>query len=367
MKISDIRIQLVHIPLAIPFRTALREVTAMDNVLVTIVTDDGQQGYGSAAPATVITGETIASITGGVEHIRDCLIGMELQPYELLLGRLNSCLIGNNSAKAAVDIAIHDLLARSYSVPLHTFLGGPVREVETDITISLDAPDAMAAKSCERLAEGFTTLKIKVGNDPALDIERLIRINEQTAGKCGIRIDANQGWNAKEAVRVGEELERHGVEIELMEQPVPASDYEGLRHVRNNLPFPVYADESVFTPQNAQQLIEMRAVDGINIKLMKCGGIHNAVKIAAIAETAQIPCMIGSMMESAVSVTAAAHLAASRTIIGKFDLDSPLFCAVNPANGGLSYSGSTIVLPDSPGLGIGSLKSIEEVNSSIPS
>ena len=140
-----------------------------------------------------------------------------------------------------------------------------------------------------------------------------------------------------------------------MEQPVKADDFAGLKFVRDNVPFPVYADESIFSPVDAMKLIEMEAVDGINIKLMKCGGIYNALKIAAIAETANIPCMIGSMMECSVSVTAAAHLATSRTIIDRFDLDAPLFCANNPAEGGISYKGRTIALPDGSGLGITSV------------
>ncbi len=153
-------------------------------------------------------------------------------------------------------------------------------------------------------------------------------------------------------MQVGKELERRGIAIELMEQPVPARDYAGLRYVRDNVAFPVYADESVFSPQDALKLIEMNAVDGLNIKLMKCGGIYNALKIAAIAETAAIPCMIGSMMESHVSVSAAAHLAAGRTIIGRCDLDAALFCSINPAQGGISYQGSRVIIPDAPGLGI---------------
>ncbi|MCF6239114.1 MAG: hypothetical protein L3J79_09970, partial [Candidatus Marinimicrobia bacterium] len=144
-------------------------------------------------------------------------------------------------------------------------------------------------------------------------------------------------------------------DIELMEQPVPAHDFEGLRYVRENVSMPVYADESIFSPHDALTLVSMNAVDGLNIKLMKCGGIYNALKIVAIAETAGIPCMIGSMMESHISVAAAAHLAASRTVIKRYDLDAPLFCSFNPAVGGISYQGSKVCFSDAPGLGIESI------------
>jgi L-alanine-DL-glutamate epimerase-like enolase superfamily enzyme len=220
------------------------------------------------------------------------------------------------------------------------------------MTVSLDSPEKMIEDALAAKKRGFTTLKIKVGGDPLLDIDRLQMIRDGVGNELALRIDANQGWNAKQAVRVARELERRNITIELMEQPVPANDYEGLRYVRDNVSVPVYGDESVFSPRDALELVSMKAVDGLNIKLMKCGGIYNALKIAAIAEAAGIPCMIGSMMECNISVTAAAHLAASRTIIGKYDLDAALFCSVQPAQGGIRYDGPSIRYDDSPGLGL---------------
>lgn len=352
MNIKNITTSVVHIPLNTTFKTALRTVNSMDNVLVTVETAEGLEGFGSAAPATVITGETVGSICAGIEYIRENLAGMETSCYEALFQKLNNCIIGNMSAKAAVDMALHDLIAKSLGIPLYRFLGGPVREVTSDITISLDDPKIMGTKSLERTAEGFSTLKIKVGGNPDSDIARLRTIREAVGEDIRIRIDANQGWTPKQAVQIAEDISKTGIGIELMEQPVKADDLDGLKFVRENVPFPVYADESAFSPKDALRLIEMQAVDGINIKLMKCGGIYNALKIAAIAETANIPCMIGSMMESAVSVTAAAHLGASKKVIDKFDLDSPLFCSINPADGGIQYAGNTIKFDAEPGLGI---------------
>ncbi|OEU47852.1 MAG: dipeptide epimerase [Desulfobulbaceae bacterium S3730MH12] len=352
MKITGIKSQVVSIPLVTTFKTALRSIDQIENIIVTVLTDSGQVGFGSAAPVAVITGETVSSIIGGIEHIGDSLSGMEIADWENIFQRLNSCIIGNMSAKAAVDMAIYDLLAKSLDIPLYRLLGGMTCNVETDITVSIDTPEKMIAESKERLGRGFDTLKIKVGGDPELDIRRLELIQEAVGSETRIRIDANQGWSAKEAVQVGRELERRGVVIELMEQPVPARDFEGMRYVRDNVAFPVYADESVFSPRDALELIGMNAVDGLNIKLMKCGGIYNGLKIASIAETAGIPCMIGSMMECHISVSAAAHLAASRTVIDKYDLDAPLFCSTNPASGGISYQGSRVCFSDDPGLGI---------------
>jgi L-Ala-D/L-Glu epimerase len=350
MKITDIRCSRISIPLNRTFKTALRTVDHIDNLLVTVTTDSSLTGFGGAAPTAVITGETIGSIEAAVFHIRDQLLGMDLRRSEELFQRLNRCIIGNTSAKAAVDMALFDLLAKSLDIPLYQLLGGMIREIETDITISLDSTEKMLAESRERAEEGFTIFKIKVGGKVEEDIDRLQRIHETVAVR--LRIDANQGWTAKEAVTVGRELARRGIDIELMEQPVGAADYHGLAWVRERLVCPVYADESLFSPQDALRLVTMAAVDGLNIKLMKCGGIYNALKIVAIAEAAGIPCMIGSMMESHVSVTAAAHLAASRAVISRFDLDAPFFCRHNPAVGGISYQGAKVVFAAGPGLGI---------------
>ena len=352
MKITAINIQVVSIPLVTTFKTALRSVDQIENILVTITTDTDLVGFGGAAPTAVITGETVSSISGAIEHIRDHIVGMSLAESENIFQQLNRCIVGNTSAKAAVDMAIYDLLAKELSIPLYQLLGGMVSTVETDTTVSIDTPEKMMTESKEKMNAGFDILKIKVGGNPELDIKRLQSVREAIGSEVRIRIDANQGWNPKEAVQVGQELVRTGVNIELMEQPVPARDFDGLRYVRENVSMPVYADESVFSPQDALDLVSMKAVDGLNIKLMKCGGIYNALKIAAIAETAGIPCMIGSMMESNVSVTAAAHLAASRTIISRYDLDAPLFWSINPAVGGISYQGSRVCFSNTPGLGI---------------
>lgn len=352
MKITGINTEHITIPLNTVFKTALRSVDTLENVLVTVITDSELVGFGSAAPTTVITGETTASITGAIEVIGTSITGMDLADHELIFQRLNRCIIGNNSAKAAVDMALHDLLAKSLQIPLYQLLGGIAQPLETDITISLNDIETMVADSRQRISEGFNILKIKVGNDPQLDIERLDQIHQAVGDQVTIRIDANQGWSAKEAVHVASELVRRNIPIELMEQPVTARGWSDLAFVRNHSPMPVYADESVFSPRDALELIRIDGVDGINIKLMKCGGIYNAKKIAAIADAASIPCMIGSMMECHISVTAAAHLATATSNITRYDLDAPLFCSRNPATGGLAYRGAEIVLPAGPGLGI---------------
>ena len=222
MKIRRITTDLVTIPLKQAFRTALRTVDTLENVLVSVETDNGLTGYGSGAPTAVITGETVGSIEAAIAHLAGALEGLDLRQHELVFQRLNNCLVGNSSAKAAVDMALHDLLAKSLGIPLYRLLGGPIQSLKTDITISLDTIDKMVEDSRVRHGEGFTILKVKVGNNPDLDIERLEQIYRAVGSEVSLRIDANQGWQPKEAVHVGREIARRGIPVELMEQPVAA-------------------------------------------------------------------------------------------------------------------------------------------------
>ena len=256
MNITNISAQAITIPLTTTFTTSLRSTNKVDCVVVKVQTDNGQTGYGSGSPVPVITGETVSSVMGAIDFIAGQLIGMPLENSELLFQKLNSCIIGSTSAKAAIDMAIYDLLAKSLEIPLYQLLGGKSQELTTDITISLASPEEMVAECKKRVKEGFTIVKIKVGGDPKTDIERLIKIHESCTGKILIRIDANQGWTAKEAVYVCRELERAKVPIDLIEQPVAANDIAGMRFVRENTLFPVFADESIFSPTDALTLIE---------------------------------------------------------------------------------------------------------------
>ncbi len=364
MKITSIEIAGFTNKLTTTFKTALRTLDQVESVAVLIRTDTGQTGIGAASPTGVITGETTASIRGAIQHIGQQIRGRDPRKSEEFFQVLRSCLVGNNSAKAAVDMAVFDLLGKHYNEPVWRLLGGGHNRLTTDITISLNSPGEMVEESLIAVKKGFDVLKIKVGNDIDLDIERLGQIRSAVGKEIKIRVDANQGWRAKEAVRAIDRLQQSGVDLELVEQPVNRDDLEGLQYVTQNSKVPIIADESVFTPEDVIRLIRMKAVDGINIKLMKCGGIHNALKMAAIAETAGLSCMVGSMMESFVGVTAAVHFAAARSVITRYDLDAPLFLAENNVKGGISYQNATISLAEAPGLGIEEILDLDfETNS----
>ena len=353
MKIVDIQTDEIFIPLATPFKTALRTVSSVEDVVVKITADDGRVGYGEAPPTGVITGDTKGSILSAVnEFIRPALLGMDIAELDAVMARLDSCILKNTSAKAAVDMALYDLWGKLYGAPLYRLLGGARRELETDITISVNPVEEMVRDSLAAVERGYRILKVKVGKEGLKDIERIQAIRQAVGPQVAIRVDANQGWTAKQAVRIITAMEDRGLAIDLVEQPVKAHDLEGMRQVTRAVYTPILADESVFSPEDAVTIIQTGAADLLNIKLMKTGGIHNALRICAVAETYGVECMIGCMLESKLAVTAGAHLAAARGVITRADLDGPSLCRTDPFEGGPDFLESRIVMNDAPGLGI---------------
>ena len=265
---------------------------------------------------------------------------------------MQGALVHNGSAKAAVDIALWDLYGKSLGVPVYRMLGGNRRQITTDITISVNDPEEMARDAREAVRRGYDTLKVKVGVDPSLDVERLSAVRKAAGPDVRLRIDANQAWRPREAVRILNEMQARGLGLELVEQPVAAQDLEGLAYVTRHSDVPVLADESVFSPRDALTVMQTHAADLINIKLMKCGGLTNALRIASAAEIYGVECMLGCMLEAKISVNAAVHLACARDIITKIDLDGPVLCSEDPILGGARFDEKDITVSDAPGLGI---------------
>ncbi|RDY23802.1 dipeptide epimerase [Romboutsia maritimum] len=356
MKITEINIGKISVPLRTPFKTALRTVNSVEDIIVEIKTDTGNIGYGEAAPTGVITGDTTKAIIGAIEdHIKKTIIGMDIENLEEILISLNTCVLKNTSAKAAVDIAIYDLYGQLYNAPVYKLLGGYRKEITTDITISVNEPEEMAKDSLDAINRGYDTLKIKVGKDSYKDLERIKAIRKAVGYDINLRIDANQGWKPKEAVKILRSMEDEGLNIEFVEQPVIAHDIEGLKFVTDNISIPVLADESIFSPRDALNILQNRAADFINIKLMKTGGIYNALKICSLAQIYGVECMIGCMLEAKVSVNAAVHLACAKSIITKIDLDGPVLCSKDPVNGGVIFDNRNISVSNEPGFGVKSI------------
>ena len=353
MKITEVRLGLISVPLRVPFKTALRSVSSVEDVIVEIHTDTGAVGYGEAPPTGVITGDTTGAIIGAIrDHIAKTIIGRDVDDFEDLMIALNACIQKNTSAKAAVDMALWDLYGQLYKIPVYKLMGGAKKSIVTDITISVNDPEEMVRDALNAIDRGYDCLKVKVGIDPELDVARLAAVREAVGKDVKLRIDANQAWNAKQAVRILDQMQEKGLDIEFVEQPVPAADLEGMQYVTRHASVPVLADESVFSPADALRIMQTGAADFVNIKLMKCGGITNALRIAAAAEVYGVECMIGCMLEAKISVNAAVELACAKKIITKIDLDGPVLCSEDHILGGAVFDEKNITVSDAPGMGI---------------
>ncbi len=360
MKITEIRLAKISVPLRVPFKTALRTVNSVEDVIVEIHTDSGLVGYGEAPPTGAITGDTTGAIVGALrDHIIPNLVGQEIDEFEPLMKRLQISVVHNTSAKAAADIALYDLYGQMLGAPVYKLLGASRKQITTDITISVNPPEEMARDALVALERGYDTLKIKVGIDPTLDVARLAAVRNAVGPYIRLRIDANQAWTPKQAVKLLNQMQDRGLDIELVEQPVAGRDFEGLKYVTERSYVPVMADESVFSAEDAMKIMQMGAADLVNIKLMKCGGLYNALKIASAAEVYGVECMIGCMLEAKVSVNAAVHLACAKSVITKVDLDGPVLCSEDPIDGGSVFNEKIITVSDAPGLGIAGIQGLK--------
>ncbi len=363
MKITEVRLGMISVPLRVPFKTALRTVNSVEDVVVEIRTDTGAVGYGEAPPTGAITGDTTGAIIGALQdHLVKSIVGRDVDDFEDLMKVVQKCVVHNTSAKAAVDMALWDLYGQLYKIPVYKMLGGCRKQIVTDITISVNDPEEMARDAINAIERGYETLKVKVGANPALDVARLAAVRKAIGPDYQIRIDANQAWTPKQAVRILNQMQDQGLDIEFVEQPVAARDFEGMKYVTERSWVPVLADESVFSPDDALKIMQMGAADLVNIKLMKCGGLYNALKIASAAEVYGVECMIGCMLEAKISVNAAVHLACAKQIITKIDLDGPVLCSEDPVLGGAVFNEKIITVSDEPGLGIKGVEGIRYLN-----
>ena len=353
MKITEVRLGKISVPLRTPFKTALRTVCSVEDVIVEIHTDDGGIGYGEAPPTGPITGDTTGAIIGAIQdHIAKSIIGMDVDDFEDVMQKVQKSIVGNTSAKAAVDMALWDLYGQKYGIPVYKLMGGARKNITTDITISVNDPETMVRDSLIALDRGYDCLKMKVGINPEMDVARLKAVRQAVGNDVTIRIDANQAWTPKQAVKILNAMQEQGLQIELVEQPVHAHDLEGMKYVTERSYVPVLADESLYSPADAATILRMGAADLLNIKLMKCGGLYNALKICTMAEVYGVEGMIGCMLEAKISVNAAVHLACAKKVITKVDLDGPVLCSEDPILGGAVFNEKDITVSDAPGLGI---------------
>lgn len=351
--ISAVRCHRLTAVLHTPFVTALRSATTVETTVVEIHTADGLRGFGEAPQVWRVTGESLAGAEACIAGpLADVVTGRSADDLHDLLVEIAGAVVGNFGAKAAVDVALHDLAARRLGISLPRLLGTSRHRVETDVTISAGDAERLGADAEKRIAEGFSVLKLKVGTDAATDLERVEAVRQAVGPHVAIRVDANQGWTPRQAITVIRALEDSGVGVEFVEQPVAATDLDGLAVVTAAVDTPIMADESCFGLRDLSALIERGAADLVNVKLAKCGGLRVASAMLELAAAHGVGCIVGSMMEGPIGVGAAASLVAASGTTAVSDLDAPWWAATSPVIGGLGYDAGTVVLPDAPGLGI---------------
>jgi o-succinylbenzoate synthase len=349
MKLKSCDIFRVLIPLVQPFVIASATQRAYEGVLLRLRTTDGLEGWGEAAPSPIVTAETPDGVAANLASARRHILAIDPLETEKALDSVSRRLRGS-SALAAVDIALHDLKGQHYAAPLHHLLGGFRSDIETSMTISIRDGTETLRQAEELVRKGFRALKLKIGTDPGRDIARVRLLRSCLGSRVKLRLDANQGYTAADALRVLRAV--YGCEVDFCEQPVPMDDLKGMAKVSAGSPVPVMADESVRGPEDLLRIIRMKAASMVNLKLMKAGGLHRARMMAAVAESAGMPCQIGCMIETRIGVTAATHLALASRGIGFADLDGHLHLASDPCQGGVFTSGGLNRLAPGAGLGL---------------
>ncbi len=306
-------------------------------IWVRLVDHDGVEGWGEAAPARIYgesTETVLASLQNYAEHL-------SASPFHLedIERQWETQMRLNPAARCALSAALHDLMGKKLGVPVYQLWGlNPARAPRSTFTIGIDTAEKLRQKVLE--AEEYPILKIKLGTDRDLEILKTIR--ELTPKE--LRVDANTGWNTKQAIRMLPVLEEFGVTV--LEQPLPAEDLDGLAQVTRHSRIPVIADESCLVAADIPRLVGK--VDGINIKLAKCGSLREALRMIAIARAHHLMVMVGCMIESSIAITAAAHFTPLVDIV---DLDGAALLANDPFQGA-TIAGGQVRLPTGPGLGL---------------
>ncbi len=353
MRITGIEVTPIDLKLQTPLTVAYGTYPVLEYALLKVITDGGTVGLGEASPDPEVTGETRAGVVSALESLSGYLCGKDPVDVEATIAHCLQTIPAYPAAIAAVDMALRDLAGKASRLPLYRMLGGRSREaVNLYPVIPLDTPAAMATMAATFCGMGMPTLKLKLGSDPSLDLERLAAVRAACGTGTRLRLDINQGWkDAATAIRVIRAFDHAG--IDWIEQPVAAADIDGFAEVSAAFDTPIMADESCHNPADALRIAKSGAAGMINIKLMKCGGIGEALKMLAIAEAAGIRCILGSMGESSIASAAGLHLAIARTGLEACEIIGPLFITNDPAIGfDVDMASFRAMLSERPGLGV---------------
>jgi L-alanine-DL-glutamate epimerase-like enolase superfamily enzyme len=340
-QIAAITAERVDLPMRRPFESAKRLTTAAELVRVTARLQSGVEGRGEAAPAGYVTGEEADSLQLAVTAGTADLVGLPIDRPQVWQARLRAALPDHPTGRSAVEAALYDALAARCGVPLWRWWGGATPTVISDLSIPLLPPENAAAIAREAVAAGFQHLKIKVGSPTPGEDEARVRAIAEAVPGTPLRLDGNQAFTPNLALTFVHGLVDAGVPVELLEQPVDRSDWDGLTTVTRRSPVPVIADEAVLTPADALRVAATGAAQGINLKLAK-SGIVDALAIIAIARAARLRLMLGCMIESDWAIRTAVHLACGTGAFDYLDLDSHVLIGQEPPYSGFWQRGGTI-------------------------
>ena len=349
MKITHTEIYRFSIPME-PFVIATGTMHFAQNVFIRIYTDAGIYGVGECSAFPMIVGETQETCIAMAKDFAKIWIGKDPLDIPERMKDLLGYADHNGTIKSAFDMALFDIAAKNAGLPLYQFLGGKKRTIETDMTIGIGTPEEMVLTALKYQKQGCNILKIKLGKNVHDDIERVAQIRKAVGDAISIRLDANQGWSFDDAIFALAALEKYN--IEFCEQPMRTWFDDRLPELSLNSPIKIMADESCYIHHDARKLINSKACEYLNIKFAKSGGILEAQKIHEEALKTGVKCMIGSMLESRIALSANLHFALASPNVVFFDLDTCLLGhLVDPVVGGLTYEGYMLDVPDTIGIG----------------
>ena len=333
-----------------PYTIAYETVDSVTNVFLLIETNSGIVGYGCAAPDKLVTGETSETVLRDLTDIVEPSIkGSDPLRPVMLLERLKPLLKHRPSALAAVDMALFDILGKASNLPLWRLFGGFRDRIRTSVTIGI-LPEKETSESAKKfVSAGFKSLKLKGGIDVDADVSRVLKVRETVGDKIELRFDANQGFTVENSLKFVKQTRR--ARLELIEQPTPKGEPDMLGRVTRGVSIPVMADESLLTLRDTFRIARKGLADMVNVKLMKVGGISEALQINAVARSADLEVMVGCMDEAALSIAAGLHFALARPNVLYADLDGHLALVDDPSKGAVILRNGILYPTNKPGLG----------------
>lgn len=347
--IKRIRYKKVNIEMKKPFKIALGSTDSYEGYFVSVESDDGTVGYGEATTTPFITGDTLGSIEYEISAFSKSLIGMEESP-ELINAKMKSLMKSSKASRNAIDCAVWDLIGKKSGQNIKKILGNHKSSISTSYTVDLVDSVTAEKQARELVSMGIRVFKIKMGSGIDQDVERVRVVRDVIGPKPVVYVDFNQAYTPKMTVEISKKLQDFN--IEFLEQPVPADDISGMKFARDNSAIPVFADESIFTQRNVADILSREAADGINIKLMKSGGISDAIKMVDTAESFGVPVMIGCMVETRLANTSGLMVALSRSGVKYADLDGYNNIRDDPVESGILLKDGNVSLErDLPGVG----------------